>query len=103
MSSNTNKNIISLVQFIPKKGVGEEEMLAAVDAAQETFFALQPGVIDHKVLRTDGLWFDMILWDSLEANTESNKSFSEHEAGKKLHELADIKQVDRPVVKRAYC
>ncbi len=61
-----NAAVVELVLMRAKAGLSEAEVRAAGDAAQPEMDAL-PGLLSRELLLSDdGLWVDIVHWDSLE-------------------------------------
>lgn len=60
-------HIVELPAFTLKQGVSETEFLPVHEKFNRDFMAKQKGYVSHKLLRDGDKWFDLAVWESIEA------------------------------------
>src|SRR5688572_3145633 len=66
-TTTTSSDVLEIVTFKTKPGVGDERVLAAADALQRDVEPLE-GYLGRRLLKAeDGTWVDTVRWTSLEA------------------------------------
>jgi hypothetical protein len=84
------KTVIDLVQFKLAKGVDEKTFLKLSDAAQTAFFDKADGHLGRELTRgEDGVWVDVIRWESLEKAEKASREFEKNPACQKLIQACD--------------
>lgn len=97
-----NKSTMKIVQFAPKAGVTDEDLLTVFDRIQEEHFTSTKGVLDHKVLKGDNAWYDVTVWRSEEDMVASAAIFNTRPSVQELHRMIDILSNQSAFVARAY-
>ena len=66
-TTTTSNDVLEIVTFKTKPGVGDERVLAAADALQRDVEPLE-GYLGRRLLKAeDGTWVDTVRWRSVEA------------------------------------
>lgn len=81
---------IEMVTFKPKAGITAQQLIDT-GPAMEAFLREQPGFI-YRSLSTDddGLWHDIIYWQTQENATAAGEQFMNHSAGQALMALIEM-------------
>ncbi|MCL2599729.1 MAG: hypothetical protein FWD88_00900 [Treponema sp.] len=66
-------HIVELPSFTLKEGVSEADFLLAHEKLNRDFMAKQEGYVSHELLRDGGKWFDLAVWESMEAKEKAFK------------------------------
>jgi hypothetical protein len=59
-------NVVELVLYKLNKEVSEQQFIAASDALNAGFLAVQKGYISRKLIKREDTWADIVLWESME-------------------------------------
>ncbi len=69
--STTNRPVLEIVSFRLKPGLSDQDFLALARAT-EAVVAAQPGFTGRHLMRNeDGLWTDLVNWQSLDLATKA--------------------------------
>jgi len=72
------KKVIELASGKLASGTNEAEFIKAAEAVQESFLSKQPGYISRDFFKgEDGVWGDMVHWDSLAEAEQASKAAME--------------------------
>lgn len=66
-------NIVEMPAFTIKKGISESDFLIAHERFNREFMSKQEGYISHKLLKNGERWFDLAIWESMEAMEKAFK------------------------------
>jgi hypothetical protein len=73
--------IVEVSQFRLVSGTDEHSFMEAVDETQSGFLSQQDGFISRDLLRSDdGLWMDIVRFETAEAARAAFESFNGHPA-----------------------
>ncbi|MFP4196102.1 MAG: antibiotic biosynthesis monooxygenase family protein [Methanomassiliicoccales archaeon] len=85
--------IVEIAQFRLKEGMDEERFLSISNGFQEKYLEKQEGYIDRELLRSGGVWVDLIHWESLEAAQAVADEIMEHPESKDYIDTMDPESV----------
>jgi hypothetical protein len=85
---------IELVLYAAKPGIGQEEMIAAVEA---TYMILRefPGYLQRELAYSaeSGMWLDLVHWEDRESALAAAARFGSHPVAQRLMEAIDFKRM----------
>jgi len=83
------QHIVEMPVFTLKKGVSEQEFLTVHEKFNREFMVKQKGYISHMLLKDGEKWFDIAVWESIEAKEKAFKDVYESTAALELDALID--------------
>lgn len=88
------KSIVEIAQFKIKPGITDEEMLKASQEAHDGFLKKHKGFISRELLKSEeGIWIDIVHWESIEDAEAAMKNFLGHPSTKKFEQIIDTSTV----------
>lgn len=88
-----NIQIIETVEFRAANGVDQSTLTAAM-AALETYTTQSGGLLDrHVSCSEDGLWFEHVRWENIDAANRAKDGFMASQEGQALMALIDPETV----------
>ena len=84
-------HILEMPAFTIKAGVSETDVLLAHEKFNCEFMKKQKGYISHSLVRGGDKWFDIAVWESIEAKEKAFKDIYENAAA--LEYIALIDQI----------
>ena len=88
-SNDMNKLTLELAQYKIKDGVDEESLLKASEGIMEDVRKASGFVCRDLVKGTNGLWIDVVYWNSLSEAQDFAKKFMEHPSCLKYIQMID--------------
>lgn len=82
-------NIVELPSFTLKEGVSEQDFLLVHERFNKEFMSKQKGYISHKLLRDGEKWFDLAIWESMEAMAKAFEDIYDNAAAAEYISLID--------------
>lgn len=82
-------NIVEFPSFTLKKGVSESDFLFVHKKFHTDFISKQKGYISHKLLNNDEKWFELVVWESMEAMQNAFKTIYENVAAAEFISLIE--------------
>ncbi|MCL2616697.1 MAG: hypothetical protein FWD96_03515 [Defluviitaleaceae bacterium] len=82
-------HILEMPAFTLKAGVPEAEFLLAHEKLNREFMAKQEGYVSHKLVKNNEKWFDIAVWESMEAKEKAFKDIYKSAAAAEYIQLID--------------
>jgi hypothetical protein len=82
-------NVVEFVSFKLKKGVSEQQFLAASDEINAGFLSLQKGYINRKLVKKESTWADIVLWESMDDAMNAAKAAEQFTAARPYFECIE--------------
>ena len=82
-------HILEMPAFLIKTGVSEADLLRAHEKFNREFMAKQEGYVSHKLVRSGDRWFDIAVWESIEAKDKASKDIYKSSAASEYISLID--------------
>ena len=86
-------NVVEFVSFNLKGGASVSDFLLASDKIDQAFLSMQKGYIQRKLLVNDGLWADLVLWETMDDALNAAKSFEGKTAAYEYFSFLDDKSI----------
>ena len=67
--------VVEITEFKALKVISESSFLEVSDAVQKNFLSKQKGYQKRSLLKGDGVWTDIVYWDSRESADAAAKAF----------------------------
>ena len=90
-------HILEMPAFMLKNGVSESDFLRVHDKWNREFMSKQDGYVSHTLIRNGDTWFDLAIWDSMEAKEKAFKDIYENAATTEYISLIDSIGTDEEI------
>ena len=87
-------HILEMPAFTIRPGVAEADFLRAHEKFNREFMSVQPGYLSHKLVKNDKQWFDIAVWESVEAKDKAFKDIYQNAAAVEYIALIDQEGTD---------
>lgn len=91
--STTNKTVMELVIFKAKPTYTTEETLKAMESLNAVIKQYKGFIKRSFALSEDGLWMDIVYWQSMEEAKQAAKDIMQNEVALKAFSVIDEKQM----------
>jgi len=83
------QHILEMPAFTLKTGVPEADFLLAHEKFNCEFMAKQKGYVSHMLVRNDDKWFDIAVWESIDAKEKAFQDIYKSSAAAEYIALID--------------